>query len=503
MRAVLYARLSKDEPQSDSIEDQLERCRRYAEEQGWQVVAHYKDEGFSAWSDRAEGRPSFNTMIADAKARKFDIILVKWFSRFARDRLYSRLYKRLLKQLGIRVVSLMEPVDPDSPSGFLLEGVSELFDEYYSVSLSVKMIQKRESRAKKGLWNGNLPFGYVRGEDGVPVIVPEEAEVIGRAFEMYASGKHTYQSIATWLNHTEFRPRVHRRDRRERQYLWSKDTIKDMLRNPFYLGYVTYKGQRLPGKQQPIVREDVFEKVQQVRKEHRKGPSTFAQRHRTYLLAGLARCVYCGEKLWAQHISGNDYYRDESSIRGIPCRNPKRYQKASVLDSQVSQIIGRLQLPGSWRDLVLRLLNSNEEREHVVKEQVRLKEKLRRLKRLYQEVEITEEDYQREKELTEAALVVIKPVEGERVLELGDHVEGMVVAWQEATKEERRDMLRLMLDAVYVDMPTGKVVGLRPKPAFLPLFSLEKPVQAGEMVLVTGDPEGIRTLDLHRDRVAC
>ena len=138
-----------------------------------------------------------------------------------------------------------------------------------------------------------------------------------------------------------------------------------------------------------------------------------------------------------------------------------------------------------------------------MKERDRLEEKLRRLKRLYQEVEITEGEFQREKELTESALAALRVPEGERVTELGDHVEGMVEAWHEATKEERREMLRLMLDAVYVDMPEGKVVSLKPKPAFLPLFNLEEPVQAGESVLVAGDPEGIRTLDLHRDRVAC
>ena len=78
----------------------MQRCVTYAIEQGWQVVAKYVDDGYFAWADLAESRPGFNSMITDAKARKFDVILVKWFSRFARDRFYSRLYKRLLKELG-------------------------------------------------------------------------------------------------------------------------------------------------------------------------------------------------------------------------------------------------------------------------------------------------------------------------------------------------------------------------------------------------------------------
>ena len=117
-RAVVYARLSKDEPQSDSIEDQIQRCERYAREQGWEVVATYVDDGFSAWSDRAEARPGFNAMIAEAKVRRFDVVLVKWFSRFARDRLYSRVYKTLLKGLDIRVLSLSQWIQTRHPGHF-------------------------------------------------------------------------------------------------------------------------------------------------------------------------------------------------------------------------------------------------------------------------------------------------------------------------------------------------------------------------------------------------
>lgn len=66
--------------------------------------------------------------------------------------------------------------------------------------------------------------------------------------------------------------------------------------------------------------------------------------------------------------------------------------------------------------------------------------------------------------------VILQDTAEEQVIEVGDWVEGMVVAWSNAAKEERRDILRLMLDAVYVDLESAKVVTLKPKPAFLPLF---------------------------------
>ena len=76
-------------------------------------------------------------------------------------------------------------------------------------------------------------------------------------------------------------------------------------------------------------------------------------------------------------------------------------------------------------------------------------------------------------------------LEHAQVVTLGDNVEGVVAAWEIATKEERREMLQMMLDAVYIDMTTKEVVGLKPKAAFLPLFNLDEPVKAGEVVLAT------------------
>ena len=62
-----------------------------------------------------------------------------------------------------------------------------------------------------------------------------------------------------------------------------------------------------------------------------------------------------------------------------------------------------------------------------------------------------------------------------------------------ATKEERHQLLTMMLDAVYVDMKSGEVVGVKPKPEFLPLFNLREPVKSGETNLVTRGFEQSRT----------
>jgi hypothetical protein len=134
---------------------------------------------------------------------------------------------------------------------------------------------------------------------------------------MYASGNKTYREIATWLNQSVHETRSRRRDVAQRRYLWTRYSVSGILTNPFYLGQVRYKGQPLPGNHPPLVSQELFDAVQEVRKEHRTTPATFARRYRTYLLKGLVRCVSCGGKVWAQHVKGHDYYREENTSRGL------------------------------------------------------------------------------------------------------------------------------------------------------------------------------------------
>jgi hypothetical protein len=80
------------------------------------------------------------------------------------------------------------------------------------------------------------------------------------------------------------------------------------------------------------------------------------------------------------------------------------------------------------------------------------------------------------------------------------HIEGLLEAWGAATLEERHQLLSMMLDGVYVDMTQGLVLGLKPKPEFLPLFNLGEPVTTGDSELVTGGMEQSRSPRLRSHR---
>ena len=131
-------------------------------------------------------------------------------------------------------------------------------------------------------------------------------------------------------------------------------------------------------------------------------------------------------------------------------------------------------------------LNSGEERAQGTNERRRLEEKLKRIKYQFREGDIDHREYDQEVALTNAALEATDSHTDDHVIQLGDHIEGFVEAWAMATKEERQQLLTIMLDAVNVDMKDAEIVGVKPKPEFLPLFNLKEPVRSGETVLVTG-----------------
>ena len=117
MRAVAYARVSKEEQAHGySIEGQLETTRSHALKHGWEVVDTYVDPGYSA---RTDDRPAFKKMISEAKAGHMDVILVLRGDRFVRNRAHSAMYKQLLREVSVRVVSVTEPIEEGTPSGVM------------------------------------------------------------------------------------------------------------------------------------------------------------------------------------------------------------------------------------------------------------------------------------------------------------------------------------------------------------------------------------------------
>jgi len=147
-RVALYARVSTTD---QSTESQLLDLRRYVRERGWNIFKEYVDEGISGTKD---SRPALNELMNDAKKRRFDVVLVWRFDRFARSTKHLILALEEFKNLGIDFVSYQENIDTSSPLGSaiftIISAVAQLERDIIAERVKAGLRRARENGKKLG-----------------------------------------------------------------------------------------------------------------------------------------------------------------------------------------------------------------------------------------------------------------------------------------------------------------------------------------------------------------
>ena len=166
--AAAYIRVSTDDQIEYSPDSQIKAIRKYAKDHDMILPEEFifVDEGISG--RKADKRPSFQRMIGTAKIKPkpFDVILLWKFSRFARNRQDSIVYKSMLrKQCGIDVVSISEQLGDDNTS-ILIEALIEAMDEYYSLNLAEEVKRGMTEKFSRGGVVSQPPYGYMM-KDGI------------------------------------------------------------------------------------------------------------------------------------------------------------------------------------------------------------------------------------------------------------------------------------------------------------------------------------------------
>ena len=299
-----YIRESTEEQDKGySPDNQKESIENYARVNNIKITKQYKDllSGTSA-----ENRVGFQEMIDDAMKKQFDIILVFHSSRFARNVSEARKYKKLLREkLNIDVISINQNFgDWNDPSSFLNESINEVFDEYTSKQISFWVKTNLKAKRSKGKQLGNPPIGYYKKQIGFDrekerkifeakwSINKEEAELVKRIFEMYATRKYSIADIAKILTEEGKITKYNNP--------FTYDSVRGIIKNKVYLGLVhspRKDWEDLPSIiHKAIITEDLFYKVHKVREERKKTCGRPPIKNRFYLLQGLIYCYGCYEK---------------------------------------------------------------------------------------------------------------------------------------------------------------------------------------------------------------
>lgn len=289
--AVLYARYSSTNQREESIDAQLRAMREHCKNENIEIIAEFTDEAISGKTDNRENFQKMINRLLKGHLQA-DFVLVHKFNRFARNKYDSALYKKKLKDAGIKVVSVTQKID-DSPEGELLEGFLETIDQYYSANLAVEVRKGLKENALKGKHaGGQVLFGYSLDNEGY-YVPNENAKIVRRIFEEYAAG-YPKTLICEKLNKEGYR--------NQRGKKFNTRTLSDLLRNEKYIGNYVYtidkvETIRLDGiiKDHPIDR-NLWNKVQELcdagsakgRERRNKKP---------YLLTGKTFCTICGHQI--------------------------------------------------------------------------------------------------------------------------------------------------------------------------------------------------------------
>ncbi len=295
----IYTRRSDDDQSAYSPEAQERVSRNAATNWRLAVVELYFDDDFSGG---LSNRPAFTRIREDARAGRLRVIIVPKIDRFVRDVIFCLQMVDEFHCYGVQVISVAEPYDFTTPTGrkFLTDTASSA--ELYRRNLGTEVSKGLSQKALQGGALGLASFGYRRqfqinprsGDKlkGSDELVPtNDLPIVQRIFTAYASKKHSDTTLAAELNR-EGIPHIHPQTGDVK--MWARDTIRGIIVNPLYAGWVVYRGERFEGKHQAAVSRELWEQCQAIRASRARTKSSAVPLHPDgALLSGIAACAKC------------------------------------------------------------------------------------------------------------------------------------------------------------------------------------------------------------------
>ena len=336
-RAILYARVSGDDRGNDgrNLKGQLDMCRKYAQDQGWIVIAELAEDDRGA-SGASFELPELNRARDMAQAGEFDIMVVRELDRLSRKLAKQLIVEEELNRMGVEVEYVLADYD-DTPEGRLNKHIRATIAEYEREKINERMVRGRWQKVKAGhvLLHSTPPYGYQAcvgsdGKDTLEIYEPE-AKIVRMIYSWYAKGdesgkKPTIKGITKKLTEMKVPTRkdtMPGRGGHKKQGWgqWSSATVSKILKNEVYRGLWHYgksghdRENWICVEVSAIIEDELWLEVMEIRKHYKH--RSIAQRKHNYLLTGHIRCGHCGTgvyghpNIWrSKNATGlNLYYR--------------------------------------------------------------------------------------------------------------------------------------------------------------------------------------------------
>ena len=490
-RAAIYARVSdksQDTEDKTSISEQISDMEAHCDRRGLAITARYQEVG-RGWS---KNRPEFQRMLADARRGRFDTIVCWKSDRLSRGMYPAAALMEVVEAYQIDLEAVLDAIDMKTFGLMAAIGKIELDNFRERASMG-----KRGSAKQGRIPVNNVPFGYRLGEGRRPEIVESEAEVVRRVFRMYVREDMGAPAIAKQLT-AECVPTPRAVGR------WYDATVTRILRTEAYKGtwwfgkrrhVATENGSRRYDRPEeewvevpfpPVVDEEIWDLAQETKK--RRLTRSARNTKLFYLLQHLVRCAECGYLMGCRGTrrqtsrrNGKHYIYDLDTPRryyrcygmeneGVQCRerpNIRAERLEALVWGEVKKV---LENPGV---IVagIKAMDSRADNGELVEEIAMSERELQKVQmeedraiRLYVSGKITEKQLDRQRKfITERLETLRLKLDDYRAREmaeaekraLGEHI----VEWahrlggrlDDLTDEERREVLRLLLDGATID----------------------------------------------------
>lgn len=307
-KVAIYCRVSTVEQAEEgySIDEQNLKIREYCEREGHEIYNLYEDRGISG--KNITNRPGIKQLLQDATENKFDLVIVWKLNRISRKLLDILNIVELLNKHNIAFRSLTENFETETPSGKLQLNIMGAIGEFERETIAENVKMGLLARAKEGRWNGGVVLGYdiveipnegKKRKNTRLEINEKEANTVRRIFELYSQG-YGYKAVVNRINKEGYKTK------RNKQFAVS--TVKEILKNPVYIGKIRYNVRQDWGKKrrnninanpilsdgqhEPIIDIQTWNKVQVILKERSKKHNKIYDSE--FPLTGILKCPVCG-----------------------------------------------------------------------------------------------------------------------------------------------------------------------------------------------------------------
>src|SRR5437773_4162340 len=372
-RCAIYTRKSSEHNLDlafTSLDAQREACEAYIKSQaqeGWRLLPDRYDDG--GLSGASLARPALQTLLADVRAHRVDIVVVYKVDRLTRSLADFAKLVELFDGHAVSFVSVTQQFNTTTSMGRLTLNVLLSFAQFEREVTSERIRDKIAASKRKGLWVGGIvPLGYATKERKI-VVVEEEAERVRTIFRRYLELGSLNRLMANLRERgIVTKVRLLKTGRTVGGIPFSRGPLAHFLRNRFYIGEVVFKGEVLPGEQPAILDRELFDAVQAKLNEQRNNHSVARDKSKSLLIGRIYDDR--GNRMSPSHVRKGGikyrYYLSSPLLHGRPERaGTVRRVPAAEVEALVGSAV-RVHLEDSTqsadRDLI---------REHVVRVEIK------------------------------------------------------------------------------------------------------------------------------------